>query len=132
MRTNPRRVDGAWTRRLRALARPAVLVLNDFPMRELTPTQADGLYELINERASRSLILTSNRPLVPLFPNPVAAESLLDRLINNSHQFFMSEASYKLPTHQRPYQRPGRVAPPPGDHESPSRVPTTGQTGGIT
>lgn len=95
MRTNPRRVDGAWTRRLRALARPAVLVLNDFPMRELTPTQAGGLYELINERASRSLILTSNRPLVPLFPNPVAAESLLDRLINNSHQFFMSEASYR-------------------------------------
>ena len=25
----------------------------------------------------------------PLFPNPVVAESLLDRLINNSHQVFM-------------------------------------------
>ena len=49
--------DGTWTRRLRELARPAVLVLDDFAMRELTPTQADDLYELINERTGRSLIL---------------------------------------------------------------------------
>ena len=100
--------DGTWTRRLRELARPAVLVLDDFAMRELTPAQADDLYELINERSGRSLILTSNRSPVdwyPLFPNPVVAESLLDRLINNSHQLFMNGASY------RPHKRPGRVAP---------------------
>ena len=99
--------DGTWTRRLRELARPAVLVLDDFAMRELTPTQADDLYELITERAGRSLILTSNRSPVdwyPLFPNPVVAESLLDRLINNSHQLLMAGASY------RPRTRPGRVA----------------------
>lgn len=77
-------------------------------MRELTPAQADDLYELINERTGRSLILTSNRSPVdwyPLFPNPVVAESLLDRLINNSHQILMNGASY------RPHKRPGRVAP---------------------
>ncbi len=60
-------------------------------MRELTATQADDLYELVSERAhaGRSLIITSNRSPVdwyPLFPNPVVAESLLDRLINTSHQ----------------------------------------------
>jgi DNA replication protein DnaC len=37
--------DGTWTRRLRELARPAVLVLDDFAMRELTPAQADDLYD---------------------------------------------------------------------------------------
>jgi DNA replication protein DnaC len=49
-----------------------------------TAAQADDLYELITERAGRSLILTSNRApddWYPLFPNPVVAESLLDRLI---------------------------------------------------
>ena len=100
--------DGTWTRRLRELARPAVLVLDDFAMRELTPAQADDLYELINERSGRSLILTSNRSPVdwyPLFPNPVVAESLLDRLINNSHQLLMNGASY------RPRNRPGRAVP---------------------
>jgi DNA replication protein DnaC len=76
-------------------------------MRELTPAQADDLYELINERAGRSLILTSNRSPVdwyPLFPNPVVAESLLDRL-NNSHQILMNGPSY------RPNKRPGRAIP---------------------
>jgi len=58
-------------------------------MRELAAAQANDLYELINERSRRSVILTSNRSPVdwyPLFPNPVVAESLLDRLINTSHQ----------------------------------------------
>lgn len=98
--------DGTWTRRLRELARPAVLILDDFAMRELTAVQADDLYELITERAGRSVIMTSNRTPIdwyPLFPNPVVAESLLDRLINNSHQLFMNGASY------RPHRRPGRV-----------------------
>jgi DNA replication protein DnaC len=71
-------------------------------------TQADDLYELITERAGRSLILTSNRAPAdwyPLFPNPVVAESLLDRLINTSHQVFMNGPSY------RPNKRPGHTIP---------------------
>ncbi|MET9520524.1 hypothetical protein [Streptomyces sp. NPDC002994] len=36
----------------------------------------------------------------PLFPNPVVAESLLDRLINTSHQVIMNGPSF------RPNKRP--------------------------
>jgi len=100
--------DRTWDKRLRELTRPAVLILDDFAMRELTAPQADDLYELISERAGKSLILTSNRAPAdwyPLFPNPVVAESLLDRLINTSHQVFMNGPSY------RPNKRPGRVVP---------------------
>jgi DNA replication protein DnaC len=107
--------DGTWSRRLRELTRPAVLILDDFAMRELTAAQADDLYELITERAGRSLILTSNRAPAdwyPLFPNPVVAESLLDRLINTSHQAFMNGPSY------RPAKRPGRVIPTPTTSDS--------------
>ena len=98
--------DRTWPRRLAELARPALLILDDFAMRELTAQQADDLYELISERAQngRSLIATSNRSPAdwyPLFPNPVVAESLLDRLINTSHQVFMNGPSY------RPNKRPG-------------------------
>ena len=96
--------DHTWHKRLAELARPAVLILDDFAMRELTAAQADDLYELISERAGKSLILTSNRApqdWYPLFPNPVVAESLLDRVINNSHQVFMNGPSY------RPNKRPG-------------------------
>jgi hypothetical protein len=42
----------------------------------------------------------------PLFPNPVVAEFLLDRLINTSHQVFMNGPSY------RPNKRPGVSSPP--------------------
>ena len=97
--------DHTWHKRLGELARPAVLILDDFAMRELTAPQADDLYELITERAGGSLVLTSNRApqdWYPLFPNPVVAESLLDRVINNSHQVFMNGPSY------RPNKRPGR------------------------
>jgi hypothetical protein len=55
------RADHTWDKRLAELTRPAVLVLDDFGMRELTAALADDLYELITERAGRSLILTSNR-----------------------------------------------------------------------
>jgi DNA replication protein DnaC len=100
--------DHTWGKRLRELTRPDVLVLDDFAMRELTAAQADDLYELITERAGKSMITTSNRAPAdwyPLFPNPVVAESLLDRLINTSHQVFMNGPSY------RPKKRPGRVIP---------------------
>jgi DNA replication protein DnaC len=104
------RADRTWDKRLRELSRPAVLILDDFAMRELTAQQADDLYDLVSERTrlGRSMILTSNRSPVdwyPLFPNPVVAESLLDRLINSSHQIFMNGPSY------RPNKSPGRVVP---------------------
>ena len=101
--------DRSWDKRLAELTRPAVLILDDFAIRELTAGQADDLYELVTARATagRSLVLTSKRSPVdwyPLFPNPVVAESLLDRLINTSHQIFMNGPSY------RPNKRPGQPA----------------------
>ena len=101
--------DRSFDKRLAELVRPAVLILDDFAMREHTPAQADDLYELVSARASagKSLVITANRAPVdwyPLFPNPVVAESLLDRLINTSHQVFMNGPSY------RPNKRPGRPA----------------------
>jgi hypothetical protein len=44
-------------------------------------------------------------PAAIAFPNPVVAESLLDRLINTSHQVFMNGPSY------RPKKAPARVVP---------------------
>lgn len=96
--------DRTWGTRLRRWAKPDVLILDDFAMRDFTAAQADDLYELITERAHGSLILTSNRAAAdwyPLFPNPVVAESVLDRLINTAHHVLMTGRSY------RPNNRPG-------------------------
>jgi DNA replication protein DnaC len=107
--------DRTWTTRLRKLATVDLLILDDFGIRMLTDTQADDLYELITERAGRSTIYTANRSPTdwyPLFPNPVVAESLLDRLINNSHILLMDGPSY------RPRKRPQHSSP--SDKEAPT------------
>jgi DNA replication protein DnaC len=76
-------------------------------MREFTAGQADDLYELITDRANRSIVITSNRKpedWYPLFPNPVVAESILDRLTNTAHQIHMTGRSY------RPNNKPALAA----------------------
>ncbi|MFF2519417.1 ATP-binding protein [Streptomyces sp. NPDC058086] len=75
---------------------------------------ADDLYELVSERQGQSLIITSNRASsdwYPLFPNPVVAESLLDRLINTSHQVIMNGPSYR--PNKRPKNPTDKPAKPP-------------------
>lgn len=102
--------DHSFPGRVRKLARTAVLIVDDFAMREFTPPQADDLYELLTERVGRpgqALILTSNRSpsdWYPLFPNPVVGESILDRVINTSHHLLLEGNSY------RPRRRPGSPA----------------------
>jgi DNA replication protein DnaC len=109
------RADGSWEPRLRRYLQPDVLILDDFGMREFTPTQAEDLYELICERCRvGSIITTSNRSPVDwyaLFPNAVLAESALDRLVNSAHHVFFKGRTY------RPLRRPdgGGSAPPPDD-----------------
>lgn len=95
--------DHSWAARLRRWARPDVLICDDFAMRAFTVAQADDLYELLTERARRSIIITANRAAADwyeLFPNPVVAESILDRLVNSAHHLHMPGRSY------RPNQRP--------------------------
>ena len=100
-------LDGSWEQRLRRYLKPHLLVLDDFAMRDFTPQQSEDLYELIGERVRLgSTITTSNRgpqDWYPLFPNPVLAEGILDRLLNSAHQIVLAGRSY------RPQQRPDRV-----------------------
>jgi DNA replication protein DnaC len=100
--------DRSFAARLKRLAKPAVLVVDDFGMREFSLPQADDFYELVCERvgqAGRAMLLTSNRSPAdwyPLFPNPVVGESVLDRVINSSHHLLLEGKSY------RPTRRPNR------------------------
>ena len=63
-------------------------------------------HELVGERHRRSfMIIASNRTpqdWYPLFPNPVLAEGVLDRLTNRSHHLLLEGRSY------RPLLRPDR------------------------
>ncbi len=104
------RADGSYPARLRRYLSPPLLILDDFGLREYSVIQSEDLYELVSRRYRRgSFIFTTNRTpqdLYPLFPNPVLAEGLLDRLLNSAHVVTMAGKSY------RPRQRPGGVAEP--------------------
>jgi DNA replication protein DnaC len=97
--------DRSWDRRLARWARPALLILDDFAMRDFTLAQADDLYELVTDRANKSAIFTANRQApdwYSLFPNPVVAESILDRIVNAAHHVHMDGKSYRPNKRPRP------------------------------
>jgi DNA replication protein DnaC len=104
------RADNSTERLLRAFLAPDLLIIDDFGLRRLTAQQSSDFYEVIIERHKRaSTIVTSNRAIdewIPLFDDPILAQSALDRLAHNGHQIVMDGPSY------RTRQRPGQPAKP--------------------
>jgi DNA replication protein DnaC len=93
------RADQSWEKRLKKYLAPDLLIIDDFGLSPLTPTQAEDFYEIVAERhLQSSIIITSNRPpqdWVPLFPDPVMANSALDRLVHHAHHLVMEGESYR-------------------------------------
>jgi DNA replication protein DnaC len=91
--------DGTWESRLKRYLKPDLLLIDDFAMKDFNLKQAEDFYELVNERShSGSMVLASNRSpkdWYPLFPNPVLAEGILDRLINKAHHVVLTGRSYR-------------------------------------
>jgi DNA replication protein DnaC len=105
------RADNSTERVLRSLLAPDLLIVDDFGLRRLNAQQSSDFYEVIVERHRRSsTIVTSNRAIdewIPLFDDPILAQSALDRLAHNAYQVVIEGDSY------RSRQRPGATAPPP-------------------
>jgi DNA replication protein DnaC len=93
------RADDTWEKRLHRYLKPDLLIIDDFALKEFTNTQAEDLYELVDRRyRSSPMIVTANRSpkdWYPLFPNPVIAEGVLDRLISCSHIINLIGKSYR-------------------------------------
>jgi DNA replication protein DnaC len=87
------RADHSWEKKIKRFLRPDLLIIDDFGLTALTPTQAEDFYEIVTERHLKSsMIITSNRPSqdwVPLFPDPVMANSALDRLSHHAHHIII-------------------------------------------
>jgi DNA replication protein DnaC len=104
------RADNSTERVIRSLLAPDLLIIDDFGLRRLNPQQSSDFYEVVIERHRRaSTIVTSNRSIdewIPLFDDPILAQSALDRLAHNAHQIVIEGDSY------RSRQRPGGPPPP--------------------
>jgi DNA replication protein DnaC len=93
------RADGTYERRLQALLRPHLLILDDFGLKPLRPPAPEDLYEIIAGRYERgSIIITSNRAFSEwpeLFAEPLLASAALDRLAHDAHQIVITGESYR-------------------------------------
>jgi len=104
------RADHSWDKRMKKYLVPDLLIIDDFALSVLTPTQAEDFYEIVAERHLKSsVVITSNRPpqdWVPLFPDPVMANSALDRLVHHAHHLIMEGESYRKKLSPKVTQKP--------------------------
>jgi DNA replication protein DnaC len=93
------RADGSYERRLAALTRPQLLILDDFGLKPLRGPEPEDLYEMIAERYEKgSIIITSNRAFgewPDIFGAPLLASAALDRLAHDAHQLMITGDSYR-------------------------------------
>lgn len=91
--------DGSFGKKLQALAKIELLILDDFGLKPLTQAEKHDLLEIIEDRhALRSTIVTSQLPIKTwheYLGEPTVADALLDRLLNNAHRLELSGESLR-------------------------------------
>lgn len=83
------RLNGSYLKQLSKLAKVDLLVLDDLGLCALDSDAQQALLELIDDRSSRSTIVTSQLPVekwYATFSDPTVADALLDRLLGQSQQ----------------------------------------------
>jgi DNA replication protein DnaC len=87
-------------RKLRRLARPHLLCLDEIGYLSYDSQAADLLYEIVNARYERrSLLVTTNRAFKDwntVFPNSTVISTLLDRLTHHADVTLIEGQSYRV------------------------------------
>jgi DNA replication protein DnaC len=111
---NAARATGAYERKLAALARVPLLLIDDFGLKPLRPPADEDLHDLIAERYERaSTLVTSNLDFDEwdqAFPaNRLLASATLDRLRHNAYCLVLDGRSYRAPKLGPPTTKGERV-----------------------
>ncbi len=89
---------------MKQMIKTDLIIIDDFAFKKLNDRLSEYFYAIVNERYTvKSMILTSNRALVDrncIFPDPLIANTILDRLAHNAYQITMKGKSYRK--HLRP------------------------------
>jgi DNA replication protein DnaC len=92
-------LDGKLDNYLKKLLKIDVLVIDDFAFRKIDAAETELFYYIVDERyQTKSMIFTSNRALsdwAAIFPDPVTANAIMDRLAHSAHQIVMKGESYR-------------------------------------
>jgi DNA replication protein DnaC len=93
------RADGSYGRRLLALTRVDLLLLDDWGLAPLNPDQARDLLEILDDRyQSRSTLVAGQVPVEAwhaIIGDPTLADAALDRLVHNAHRIALGGDSQR-------------------------------------
>jgi DNA replication protein DnaC len=91
--------DGSYGRFIQQLAKTKLLILDDWGLEKLTPSNRTDLLEIMEDRHNvSSTIVTSQVPTIhwhECIGDPTLADAILDRLIHNAHKFSMKGESMR-------------------------------------
>ena len=96
--------DGSFSRRLAALARIDVLVLDDFAGAPMEAGERTDLLELLDDRVGAKATLITSQLAVKAWhawlEDPTVADAILDRIVHSSHRIALKGASLRKPEGQ--------------------------------
>ena len=103
------RGDGSYEKLLKSYARTDLLVLDDWGLAPLGPTERRDLLEILEDRyGARSTIVASQLPVESWYEvigDPTLADAILDRLVHNAYRVAMDGDSMRA--NQAPDARAG-------------------------
>jgi len=98
-KTHLERAKGTYLNLLRRLNSQDLIILDDFGIKPLEPTEFQDLYDMIDERGDdKSLIITTQVPAEnwsEIIPDPVTCEAITDRIVSQAIDIQMSGESYR-------------------------------------
>lgn len=84
---------------LRTIVKADLLIIDDFAFKKINQKFAEYFYTVVDQRYSlKSTIITSNRSMsdwANIFPDPIMANAIMDRLCHNAHQIIIKGESYR-------------------------------------
>lgn len=84
---------------LKKLTQHDLLIIDDFAFKKIDQQNSEFLYHIVDKRyGAKSIILTSNRAMndwMSVFPDPVIAGAILDRVAHQAHQIQLKGESIR-------------------------------------
>lgn len=92
-------IKGKLEKVLKSMITADLLIIDDFAFKKINQQAAELLYTIIDAKyLQKSIIITSNRAIsdwMNIFPDPMMANAVLDRLAHNTHQIIIKGESYR-------------------------------------
>ncbi len=91
--------DGSFRKRLAALAKVSLIVIDDFAIAPIAARERSDLLEVLDDRVgTRSTIITSQLPIEhwhDYIGDPTLADAILDRLLHSAHKIHLEGESMR-------------------------------------